>query len=90
MGSKPSAATLNTILQRHDLHVLKLPEGRECTNEKGKDYMWEKPTGLRGHPNRERYVNRILREAFGQAKCIRSLNSLSASWRVADPERSAI
>src|SRR3981189_3149762 len=40
--------------------------------------------------DRERYVNRILREAFWQAKCIRSLNSLSASWRVADPERSAI
>ena len=38
----------------------------------------------------ERYVNRILREAFGQAKCIRLLNSFSASWRVADPERSAI
>ena len=27
---------------------------------------------------RERYLNRILREAFGQAKCMRSLNSLSA------------
>ncbi len=40
--------------------------------------------------SRERYVNRILREAFGQAKCIRSLNSLSAFWRVADAERSAI
>src|SRR5437867_3166304 len=33
----------------------------------------------------ERYVNRGLREAFGQAKCIRTLKSLSASWRVADP-----
>ena len=39
---------------------------------------------------RERYVNRVLREAFGQAKCIRTLKSLSASWRVADPGRSAI
>jgi hypothetical protein len=46
--------------------------------------------GVFKHFECERYVNRILREAFGQAKCIRSLNSLSASRRVADPERSAI